>query len=74
MEKLMFDYSKLNGRIREVLGTHKKFANAIGISTTALSAKMNNKRPFDQREICRSIPVLQIEQGSVSSYFFTLKI
>lgn len=74
MEKLEFDYSKLNGRIREVVGTHKKFANAIGISTTALSSKMNNKTPFDQKEICRSIPVLQIEKGSVSSYFFTLKI
>ena len=74
MENIAFDYSKLNGRIREVLGTHKKFAKAIGISCTALSSKLNNKTFFNQAEITRAIHVLDIEHGSVSMYFFTLRL
>ena len=74
MEKVIFDYSKLNGRIREVLGTQKMFAKSMGLSPASVSSKLTNKRYFDQAEIERAVDILHIEAGSVSSYFFTRKI
>ena len=74
MERFIFDYSKLSGRIIEKCGTRKDFAKAIKVSYASLSLKLNNKSYFSQAEIQRAIPVLGIEQGSVSTYFFTLKL
>ena len=74
MEKLIFDYSKLCGRIIEKCGNHREFAKAINVSPTTLSLKLNNKTYFSQAEIQRAIPVLGIEPGSVYRYFFTLRI
>ena len=74
MEKLCFDYSKLNGRIREIVGTQKNFAKSMGLSTATISAKLTNKTYFDQAEIQRAIDILDIERGSVSAYFFTQKL
>ena len=74
MDRFIFDYSKLCGRIIEKCGTRKEFARVIRVSTASLSLKLNNKSYFSQDEIQRAIQVLDIESGSVSSYFFTLKL
>ena len=74
MGRLVFDYSKLRGRIVEKFGQNRYFASAIGISYTALSTKLNNKCYFSQAEILRAIDVLEIEPGSVSTYFFAVKL
>ena len=74
MDKLVFDYSKLRGRIIEKYGYTKEFARAIGTSPTSLSLKLNNKGSFSQAEIKRAIDVLGIEPGSVTSYFFAVKL
>ena len=71
MEKVRFDYSKLRGRIREKVGTQKKFAELMGISNTSVTIKLKNKSYFDQAEIFRAVDILGIEEGSVSDYFFT---
>ena len=70
MEKVLFDYSKLNGRIREKTGTQKKFAESMGLSTATISAKLTNKTYFDQAEIDRAARILEIEPGDISLYFF----
>ena len=70
MERYVFDYRKLNGRIHEVCGSQKAFAEAIGISTVSLSRKMKNKAYFSQKEIEKSKEVLQLEPGAVAAYFF----
>ena len=74
MERVIFDYSKLNGRIREKLGTQKKFAEVMGLSCASISSKLTNKTYFDQAEIDRAMRVLGIDPGAASDYFFTVGI
>lgn len=74
MEKLFFDYSKLAGKIKEQFGSQKEFAGALGISETTLSCKMNNIYYFTQAEIKSASKLLKLEPGTVSEYFFTLKV
>ena len=71
---MSFNYSKLRGRIREIFNTQEKFANAMGISTTSLSAKLNNKVEFDQSEINQAMKLLKINGEDIPAYFFTLQV
>ena len=70
----MFDYSKLRGRIREILGTQSKFANLLGISEATLSKKLNNETDFTQSEMNRSCEVLKFPTMEIPVYFFTVKV
>lgn len=71
---MAFDYNKLRGRIREVFKTQSAFAKAIGMSTTSLSAKLNNLVEFSQKEIDRAVKLLKISQEEIPIYFFTLEV
>lgn len=70
----MFDYSKLLGRIKEICGTQKAFADALGMSLSSLSMRLNNKQEFSSKEICRSCDILYIPFCDIPRYFFTLKV
>ena len=74
--KRNYDYSKLRGRIIEKLGSIKKYAELLEISDTALSNKLNNKVPFNQDEIYKSIKkdVLDIDSLEIYIYFFKEKV
>nr|DAO49197.1 MAG TPA: Protein of unknown function (DUF739) [Caudoviricetes sp.] len=74
MEKLEYDYSKLNGRIVEKCGTQKNFASKMGLTERSVSLKLNNKRPFNQEDIDRSLRVLNIPPEEISVYYFTKKV
>lgn len=65
-----FDYSKLRGRIREVYKTETKFADALGISPTTLSSKLNNKVGFSNDEMLNICTLLNIPLSDTSNYFF----
>ena len=71
-----YDYSKLRGRIIEKLGNCKKYATILGISDTALYNKLNNKVPFNQDEILKSMSkdALDINSSEVCNYFFMQKV
>lgn len=69
-----FDYSKLEGRIKEFGLTQEKFALSIGITPTTLSLKLSNKGFFNQREIRKARKLLQIEAEDVGKYFFAEKV
>ena len=71
MDRYIFDYRKLNGRIIEVCGSKKEFAKSMGVSTVTISKKLSNKAYFSQKEIEKAKEVLHLENGSVSAYFFT---
>ena len=71
---MSYDYSRLRGRIREKIGTEARFADAIGISPTALSSKLNGKTMFTQEEMARSVAALDIDPGDISDYFFNVKV
>ena len=71
---MAFDYSKLRGKIREIFRTQSTFAKAMGMSTTSLSAKLNNKIEFSQKEIDKASDLLKIKKEEIPVYFFTPKV
>ena len=73
-EKYAFDFSKLRGKIREVLSQEQIFAKKIGISTATLSSRFNNTTDFTGTEIMLACDVLKIPKEEIDLYFFTLKV
>ena len=72
MARYVFDYSKLIGRIYEVLGSRKKFAESMGMSEATLSLKLSSKSYFNQKEIEKAVGILNINRGMITAYFFTI--
>lgn len=66
---MIFDYSKLNGRIVEVLGTRSRFAWEMGLSERSISLKLNNKRYWKNNEIQKAIRLLDIPIEDIGAYF-----
>lgn len=73
-EKLVYDYSKLLGKIIEKFRSQQRFAPALGLSERSLSLKLNNMIDFKQNEISKCCTLLGIEQAEIHEYFFTLKV
>jgi hypothetical protein len=69
-----YNYSKLNGKIKEVFGTQSAFAKAMEMGQTSLSLKLNNKAEWSQDEMERAMDLLSIPRQSVRTYFFTHKV
>lgn len=70
---MLYDYSKLNGRIVEVFGTKKKFAESMNLSVKSVSSKTNNKRSWQQDEISKACELLKIPSDEINLYFLNLK-
>ena len=66
-----YDYSKLNGKIREVYGTQRAFAEDMGIAPVTMSLKLNNKSEWTQAEMELAMELLTIPRTKVKEYFFT---
>lgn len=71
---MAFDYSKLRGKIREIFKTQSAFAEAMGMSTTSLSVKLNNNVEFSQKEIEKAVELLKIDKEEIPAYFFTIEV
>lgn len=71
---MKMDYSRLRGKIKEVFGTEGKFAKALGISPTALSAKLNNVVQFTQAQMNKACELLGIPLDQLPVYFFTPEV
>ena len=59
MEKIMYNYSKLKGRVTECFDTQENFANAMGMSRVSISQKLNNISYFSQYEIDKACELLE---------------
>lgn len=70
MIDVVFDYSKVRGKIKEVYKTQSAFASAMGMSPVSLSEKLNNKVQFSQKEIDKACVLLQIAKEEIPIYFF----
>lgn len=70
---MVFDHSKLCGRITELFGNQAALAEHIGWSPSALSNRINNKIHFDTDEIILLCEVLNIPDEDIVLYFFTPK-
>lgn len=69
-----FNYNKLKGRITEMFGNQKNFAEKIGWSESKLSKKLNNEVDFTQKEILLFAKYLEIDMQEVPSYFFVRNV
>ncbi len=67
-----FNYSKLDGLIREKCKTQSEFARKIGISAESLSKKMTGKRKWNQEQILKACEVLGISAEDIPTYFFAV--
>ena len=70
---MVYDYSKLEGKIIEKFGTRERFAKALGITTKTISEKLNNKTIWKQPEISKAMELLSISGEDIESYFFKKK-
>lgn len=68
---MMFDYSKLRGRIREKMKSEAAFAEAMGLSSVSMSAKLNSKVPWTDKEIKKACELLDIPSEFIPVYFFS---
>ncbi len=71
---MLYDYSKLKGRICEKYHTQENFAKALGIGRVSLSLRLNCKNEFSQNEILRSVTLLKLDNEDISEYFFKEKV
>lgn len=67
-------YAKLRGRIKEYFGSNESFANKMGMDTSTLSQKLNNKSSWKREEIEKACNILCIDIREVYLYFFTAKV
>lgn len=67
-------YAKLRGKIREVFGTQEAFAEAMGMSRSALSMRLNNKIGWSLAEARKACELLLVDDNEVSALFFTQEI
>lgn len=73
---MAFDYSKLRGRITEKFGKQSAFADAVGISSVALSRKLMGKTTISVDDIRHwsSSKLLDIPPSEYHTYFFAEKV
>ena len=74
VEEVVFNYSRLRGRIIEKYGTVGNFANAIKMSDGTMSSRLSCKSYFSQDEIVTICRMLDIGFYEIDDYFFTVKV
>lgn len=67
---MAFEYNKLRGRIIEKYGTQGKFAEALGVTETTISRKMNMATGFSKEDIVKWSKLLEISKEEIGDYFF----
>ena len=66
----MFDHTELKGKLRGKGYTTESFAKAFGISTTAMSNKLNGYTKWTDSDISKAIHLLDIQDsGEIRSLF-----
>ena len=65
--EVMFDYTKLRSRIKEVFGTQDQYAKALGLGRVSVSQSLNNQREFSAGEIHFSV-------SEIPDYFFSQEV
>lgn len=70
---MIYDYSKLMGKIKEKYKTQAAFAKELGMGESTLNLKLNNKTEWSQNEIIMSLSLLGVNSKCVNDYFFSHK-
>ncbi len=72
--KILFDYSKLRGRIIEKFHSQSAFAAKNNMSNRSMSLKLNNGIRLSQEEIIKWSELLDINREEIPQYFFKQKV
>ena len=70
MARIIYNYGKLLGRIRELNLTQDQIAARINISPASMNLKLGNKSSFKQDEILDMCEALSIPFSDIPQYFF----
>ena len=71
---MVFNTSKLRGRIIEKYGTIGKFAESVGCSTNTISNYLTGSTNLSQDKILQWCDLLVIKEKEIPAYFFTQKV
>ena len=70
---MLFNHSKLLGRMREYGFTQESLSKTIGINESTLNVKLNGKGYFNSKEIDKIAELLEIPDAEIGVYFFNTK-
>lgn len=70
MASVVYDYSRLLGRIKEKGYTQETLASVMHVNPSTLNRKLKNKCEFTQSEIRHLCQLLEVED--VAGYFFAV--
>nr|DAY64187.1 MAG TPA: Protein of unknown function (DUF739) [Caudoviricetes sp.] len=73
-KKCVFDFGKLQGRIKELHITQDSVAKYLNINKSTFSLKINNQVPFSQDEVNQMITLLKIPDDEIKVYFFKERV
>lgn len=71
IKPIIFDYSKLRGRIVEKYGQIKNFAAAMELPTSTVSQYLNNHYSWKQYDVMLAAEKLDIATEDIPKYFYT---
>ncbi len=66
-------FNKLKGRIREVAGSDKAFAEKVGMHPVLIGRKLNGQTTWKREDILKAVKALEIKREEIPSYFFDEK-
>lgn len=71
---MSFNYKALKLKIKEVFDTQEAFAEAMGMSYTAINQRLNNVIKWKSPEIAKACDLLHIPLEDAHLYFFNQKV
>ena len=71
---MAYQTDKLEARIVEKFGTQKAFAQAIGVSRSAVCRYLKDGRDWRGSSLTKAIRVLEIPNDEIDSYFFVPRV
>ena len=63
-------FGRLREQIKNVFGTQRAFADAMGINAATINAKLNGKADWNLSEIEKACILLCIPTYEINEYFF----
>lgn len=70
MQRNTRTFGRLREKIKEVFGTQKAFADAMGMNVATLNAKLNSKADWTATEIEKTTALLGVLANDIPEYFF----
>ena len=67
---MVFNYAKLEGKIKEVFGSQREYAKQMNLSERTVCLKLANKIAFTQKDIMKTVSILNLTANDIPEYFF----